>query len=80
MNSLEIFQLALNLTEPWYVSDVKFDESSGKNQLHIEIKRKKRHVFSECAKVHDKKERTWRQLNFFEHECFLYASVPRVRQ
>jgi transposase len=28
--------------------------------------------------VHDTVEKTWRHLNFFEHECHLHARVPRV--
>ena len=31
----------------------------------------------QCS-VHDTKEKTWRHLNFFEHECYLTARVPRI--
>jgi len=30
--------------------------------------------------VHDTKEKTWRHLNFFEHECYLRARVPLIRK
>jgi transposase len=30
------------------------------------------------CKVHDVKEKTWRHLDFFEHQAFLTARVPRV--
>lgn len=29
--------------------------------------------------MYDHQERTWRHLNFFEHTCYLHASVPRVQ-
>jgi hypothetical protein len=29
--------------------------------------------------VYDTQEKEWRQLNFFEHKCYLRARVPRVR-
>jgi len=28
--------------------------------------------------VHDRADRTWRHLNFFEHECYLHCKVPRL--
>jgi len=30
-------------------------------------------------KAYDTKEKQWRHLNFFEHECYLHARVPRVK-
>lgn len=30
-------------------------------------------------KAYDTKEKRWRHLNFFEHECYLHARVPRVK-
>jgi transposase len=29
--------------------------------------------------VHDTQDKTWRHLNFFQHECYLHTRVPRVR-
>jgi transposase len=29
--------------------------------------------------VHDTVEKSWRHLNFFQHECYLHARVPRVK-
>ena len=83
----ELFQMALNVTEPWFVSDLKFD--AGNKRLDIYIDFKKGSTFSyidteskeEFAglKVHDTKDKRWRHLNFFEHECYLHARVPRVK-
>jgi len=29
--------------------------------------------------VHDRTARSWRHLNFFEHECYLHCRIPRVK-
>ncbi|NPV00917.1 MAG: ISL3 family transposase [Brevinematales bacterium] len=31
------------------------------------------------AKAYDTVDKTWRHLNFFEHECYLHARVPRIK-
>jgi len=83
----ELFQMALNVTDPWFVSDLKFD--AGNKRLDVYIDFKKGSTFSYIdpeskkefvgLKVHDTKNKKWRHLNFFEHECYLHARVPRVK-
>ena len=34
---------------------------------------------SPACKVHDTVAKEWRHLNFFEHECYLKARVPRIK-
>ena len=29
--------------------------------------------------IHDTVEKTWRHLNFFEHQAFIHAKVPRIK-
>lgn len=66
MNSIEIFQLALSLQEPWYVSSIRFKEGEkGIKELHIDIDFEKGFEFEPEAKVHDRTKREWRHLNFF---------------
>jgi len=81
MNSDKIFDLALGLSAPWQISKVEMliDEAS-KKALHIHIGYSGNHFVDESAKstVHDRKERQWRHLNFFEHECYLHCKVPRI--
>lgn len=80
MNSLEIFQLALQLPKPWKVLGVRFEElSDSKRQLHIEIGFDRGFVFEQDHKMHDTVDRVWRHLNFFQHECFLHCKVPRIK-
>lgn len=82
MKELQIFTTALELEEPWYVADVYFEEEQGQKKLHIHVAHKKRVKFeydSEDYPVYDHQKRIWRHLNFFQHECYLYADVPRVK-
>ena len=84
METTEIFTQALNLPEPWYVEKVEFEQcSGGKRELIISIDFKKGWRFaigdSEGRVAHDTVERTWRHLNFFEHECYIKARVPRIK-
>ena len=75
----ELFQMALNVTDPWFVSDLTFDEKAKKLDIYIDFKKgstfsyidpKSKEEFARL-KVHDTKDKRWRHLNFFEHECYL---------
>lgn len=82
MRDTDLFQLALGLTAPWYVASCEFD--AGKHRLDIEIDFSRGSVFA-CAgcgscgcSAHDTDRHSWRHLNFFQHEAYLTARVPRV--
>lgn len=83
MNSTEIFQLALGLQAPYKITQVELqsDDSNAKS-LHIYIDFERGSKFmdesQELCSVHDTVERTWRHLNFFQHECYLHCRVPRI--
>lgn len=82
MKDLELFQLALGLKPPWQVSSLEFDPE--KKRLDIKIDFLKGSTFScpECGQVelkaYDTVEKSWRHLNFFQHETYLTARVARV--
>jgi transposase len=82
-NSTDIFQMALGLESPFKVKEVslKIDNQSQK-RLDIYIGFDKGSKFKDdtgvLCSVHDTLERTWRHLNFFEHECYLHCNVPRI--
>lgn len=82
MPDVELFQSALGLVEPWRVVDVQFDVERRRLDLRIDFAKGARFACPECArescKVHDTELQTWRHLNFFEHEAYLHARVPRV--
>ena len=79
--------MALNVTDPWFVSDLKFDVDAKRLDVYIDFK--KGSVFEyidtdskqefKDLKAYDTKDKIWRHLNFFEHECYLHARVPRVK-
>jgi len=106
----ELFQLALNINDPWFVSDINFDIESKRLDVYIDFKKgstfsyeyveyktetKKEMIDNiekdittkieisrenfDNLKAYDTKGKTWRHLNFFEHECHLHARVPRVK-
>lgn len=77
--------MALGLQDPWFVEKVEFVVQADTliNELHIQVNHKPRQKFTaEDGKdypINDHVDRTWRHLNFFQHECYLHARVPRVK-
>ena len=83
MDKLGLFQAALGIVEPWRVTEASFDPESGRLELHLDFVRGARFACPEgdqgaCA-VHDTATKTWRHLDFFQHQAYLHARVPRVR-
>jgi len=82
MKDIELFQLALGLKSPWMVSALEFNPEQ--KSLQIKIGFEKGSVFPcpKCGqidlKAYDTVEKSWRHLNFFQHEAYLTARVPRV--
>ncbi|MGI6625617.1 MAG: ISL3 family transposase [Limnochordia bacterium] len=78
-----LFQSALGIEEPWYVSEYQFDSESGRLGLNIDFRKGSRFICPVCgaegAEPYDTKERTWRHLNFFQHQTSLTARIPRVQ-
>ena len=83
----ELFQMALNVTDPWFVTDLKFDVKSKRLDVYIDFKKGSTFGFFDKEedkeivelKAYDTSNKTWKHLNFFEHECYLHARVPRVK-
>ena len=84
MNSKEIFSLALNLQWPWYIKEITLEKEESKlfGRLTIEIDFHKGAKFlmpdGESYTAYDTEKRQWKHLNFFEHECYILARVPRI--
>ncbi len=82
MPDVDLFQRALGLAEPWQVVDVKFDAGQRRLDLRIDFPKGSKFACPECGRegcpVHDTESHTWRHLNFFQHEAYLHARVPRV--
>jgi transposase len=79
-----VFGAALGLVPPWQVVSVEFDQLLGRLEIGLDFPRGSRFAcpVPECANkacpVHDTLEKRWRHLDFFEHQAFLVARVPRV--
>ena len=87
MDTSHLFAAALQLQLSWKVGSVGFrDADGGRQELRIMI------VFEPGARfhcpetgcredacpVHDRRERVWRHLNFFQYKAFIHAAMPRV--
>ena len=83
MQDLDTFQAALGLNEPWFVAKSRFDAAA--KRLDIDISFNKQALFTcpccgaaDCP-VYDARSLTWRHLDFWQHQTYLNARVPRVR-
>jgi transposase len=82
MRDTDLFQLALGLASPWHVSSSDFNLEQKRLDIKIDFIRGSTFSCPECnlteLKAYDTVEKTWRHLNFFQHEAYLTARVPRV--
>jgi transposase len=82
MKDLDLFQMALGLDEKWHVVKSAFNPNEKRLDIYLDFAPGQTFPCPECSgevKVHDTVEKTWRHLNFFQHEAYLHARVPRVR-
>ena len=78
----KLFEAALGIAEPWAVDTVKFDESAKVLTVVVDFKPGTRFAISGHQgehPVHDTVTKTYRHLNFFQHECHLQVRTPRVK-
>lgn len=79
MNTL--FTQALGLTAPWSVASVDFSLAQGTINFHV-VCDAKRLPCPQCGAadqpIHDRKQRQWQHLNFFQYKAFIHADLPRV--
>ena len=78
----KLFESALGIADPWLVASVKFDEPAKTLTVLIDFKAGSRFVVSGhegSHGVHDTVTKTYRHLNFFQHECVLQVRTPRVK-
>lgn len=81
MEEISIFAKALELESPWEIKSLDLKREEEKKILKIELSYKKGSKFEyegEMYSVYDHKARSWRHLNFFQHECYIEAKVPRI--
>lgn len=83
MRDIDLFQEALGVVPPWRVEEVKFDLEAGRLDLYLDFPPGGEFPCPVCGregcKAYDTAARSWRHLNFFQHQAYLHARLPRVR-
>lgn len=82
MESTALFTVALGLQAPWEVEDIRFEPEQG--EIHFELTCREKRLVCPCCgladqPIHDRLQRTWQHLHFFQYKAFLHTPVPRVR-
>jgi transposase len=81
MESTELFEMALGLSDGWKVSRSEFAGEPRKLEIGLEFAWGQWFGCPECGEmcaIHDTNEKRWRHLNFFQYRCELVARVPRI--
>ena len=76
-----LFTSALGLSAPWSVDKVALDTTRRRIDFQLVCKAKRLacpHYGTPEQGVHDRVQREWRHLDFFQYEAYLHAPVPRV--
>jgi transposase len=83
MRDTSLLQLALGIALPWSVTGSDFDAAARRLDIHIDFAAGSRFACPSCGAAdcpaYDSEQMTWRHLNFFQHQAYLHARVPRVR-
>lgn len=83
MRDTTLMQQALGLTPPWTVVRSDFDTAACRLDVEIDFTPASRFACPNCGAAdcpaYDTQRKTWRHLNFFQHQAYLTAGVPRVR-
>lgn len=83
----ELFQNALGITSPWYIESIEFNTEQ--SRLDIFLNFYKGATFKDNGEddasgkvypAYDTLRKEWRHMNFFQHECYLHARVPRIKR
>jgi transposase len=81
---LDMYQIALGIEEPWYVSYRDLDTKTSTLHVGLNFRRGAEFACPNCGKackVFDvvDEDRTWRHLNFWQYQTVLHARLPRVK-
>ncbi len=84
MDCNQILLLGLGIEAPWKLVEQRLDMDKQPHELHLEVKAERGAkypcpVCGQACSAHDFQEKTWRHWNFFQHHCYIHASVLRVK-
>lgn len=78
----QLFEQALGIKPPWFVKGVDFNVEQKRLTINVDFEAGSRFAIEGMGgehPVHDTVVKRYRHLNFFEHECYLEARVPRCK-
>lgn len=85
MSPEELFGTAIGLQAPWHIDTIEYEQNEVSpwiSVLHLHLSYDPGYSFlDESGKrcpIYDHVKRKWRHLNFFQHECYIYADIPRI--
>jgi transposase len=85
MDIQTLFRMALQINEPWFISDIDFSADKKRLNIHLDFNSGSTFHYESLTegingdfKAYDTVIKKWRHLNFFEHECYLIARIPRI--
>lgn len=83
----ELFQNALGISYPWYIESIEFNTEQSRLDIFLNFQRgatfKDNREDDPSGKeypAYDTFQKEWRHMNFFQHECYLHARVPRIER
>ena len=83
MSPNQLFAQALPLEHPWKVNESQFEGEPKRLKIEVGLEEDTRSLpcpkCGEQGAIHDRKERKWKHLNFWQYETELSALVPRVK-
>jgi transposase len=82
MRDTDLFGMALGIASPWVVRRSDFDAAAKRLDIRLDFAKGSRFACPVCGAAgcpaYDSEDKTWRHLNFFQHEAYLHARLPRV--
>lgn len=76
------FAVSLQITEPWKLVHIDFDEEEDAWHLFLDFERGARFACPHCGAMctaHDTEMKKWRHLDFWTWKTYMHARVPRAR-
>lgn len=83
MDAIKLFEAALDIRSPWSIAECEFSAEDRRLVMRVAFTEGSKFPCPGCGLegccVHDTKPQRWRHLDFFQHQAFIEARVPRVR-
>jgi len=77
-----MFNVALQLEDPWRLTHIEFNDNDQEWHLHIDFERGATFPCPHCGKAckaYDTEQKSWRHLDFWDWKTYMHARVPRTR-